>query len=921
MSLRTILILPFVLQIVGAVGLVGYLSFRNGQKAVEDLATQLMNEVSLRIEQNLRAYLYTPHEINHSNLNLIKRELLSIENLEPWEKYLLLQVQQYPDITFIGVGNYKSEYRSGEKLENGSFRVNVADRSTNYNFHSYNTNKNGDRTTVALIVKPFYLLQETSYKAAVQAGKPTWSSVFISFNEPTLLISGTQPLYNKGKQVKGILLSTLRLDRIGEFLNRLKIGKSGQTFIIERNGILLATSTPEKPFRNQGNAKKLFSVTESSNFLTRETAKYLFSHSQKLKEIQSNWLSTFETEGKRHYVEVLPIRDNKGLDWLIVAVVPEADFMEQIHANTRTTILLCIAALIVATAVGIVTAKWVTKPILQLNKAAIDIAKGEWKKTVEIKRADELGSLAQSFNSMAHQLQESFALLEQRVTERTAELAESNQQLEIAREKAEVANQAKSVFIANMSHELRTPLNAILGFSQLLTRSQSLMPEQQENVSIISRSGEHLLALINQVLDLFKIEAGRITLNETNFDLYCLLDDLEDMFQLKFDEKRLQLIFDCTPNVPRYIRTDDIKLRQVLINLLNNALKFTREGGVTLRVRVVNNSQQSTSNSQQLLFEVEDTGPGIPPEELNSLFEAFVQTKIGKESQEGTGLGLAISRKFVQLMGGDITVRSQIGSGSTFRFDIKITLVDATDIESTGSIRRVIALEPNQPRYGILIVDDKPINRQLLIKLLNPLGFDLWEASNGQEALETWDTFSPHLIFMDMQMPVMDGYEATKQIKATIKGQATAIIALTASTLEEEKAVVLSVGCDDFMRKPFREAELFDTISKHIGVRYIYEDDTDDKGKKSQSLSLQPTFKNEAVGDTIVAALAIIPVDLLSKLEEAAIRSKMMEINSLIERISTLNPDGANALAILAEDFEYSKIVMLVQQVKDQEKA
>jgi signal transduction histidine kinase/CheY-like chemotaxis protein len=638
-----------------------------------------------------------------------------------------------------------------------------------------------------------------------------------------------------------------------------------------------------------------------------------------LSTINNSQQLDFEIRGKRQFLQVLPYNDRLGLNLLIVVVVPEADFMEQIDASTRTTILLCIAALIVATVIGILTSKWVIKPILRLNTAAKEIAKGEWDKTVQIKRSDELGELAKSFNSMARQLQESFETLEQRVADRTAELAE-------AKEKAEVANQAKSTFLANMSHELRSPLNAILGFSQLMMRSQTLPSEHVENVGIVTRSGEHLLTLINQVLDLSKIEAGRTTLNEKNFDLFRLLDDVEDMFQLKADDKGLQLICDRAPDVPRYLRTDEVKLRQVLINLLNNAIKFTQEGGVSVKVKSQNpyggaalpgneflftapSKVKSEAETQTTItFEVEDSGAGIAPEELDSLFEAFVQTKTGKESQEGTGLGLPISRQFVQLMGGDITVSSQVGRGTLFKFDINVSVVDATSIETTRSTRRVIALEPNQQSYRILIVDDKQDNRQLLIKLLNPLGFELKEASNGTEAVKIWDSFEPHLIWMDMRMPVMDGYQATKRIKLTTKGQATAVIALTASVLEEERAVVLSAGCDDFMRKPFQEAEIFELMNKHIGVRYVYDEPTAHTGSTVSKTDIQNALNPEA--------LATLPNEVLANLEHAASFAYMAEIDSYIDEIRSYNANLADALATLALDFEYGKIVTLIQQAK-----
>ncbi|WP_293128425.1 AAA family ATPase [Microcoleus sp. bin38.metabat.b11b12b14.051] len=536
---------------------------------------------------------------------------------------------------------------------------------------------------------------------------------------------------------------------------------------------------------------------------------------------------------------------------------------------------------------------------------------------------------ARLYNNLA----ESNRTLETKVEQRTSELA-------FAKKKAEVANEAKSSFLANMSHELRSPLNAILGFSQIMLRSHNLPKEHQENVGIIIRSGDHLLTLINQVLDLSKLEAGRTHLNYKNFDFYQFIDDIEDMFHIKADDKQLQLVVEYSPDVPRYVRADEVKLRQVLINLLNNALKFTQTGGVSLKVNLKpelsrlkesenfqlpdnshnlnlppnpslenskispleNISDLDSASSCFLIFEISDTGLGIATDELDILFEAFVQTQTGKNSQEGTGLGLPISRNFVELMGGKMTVTSAVGIGTQFLFNTLVGVISSREIEGKKAAVQVISLARNQPLYRILIVDDKPSNNLLLFKLLSPLGFELKEACNGQEAVEIWNTWEPHLILMDMRMPVMDGYEATKQIKGTVKGQATAIIAVTASVLEEERAVVSSAGCDDFIRKPFREAELFEALHKHIGVKFIYDEPA--SNNDLTKLDIQSALS--------ASVLAKLPRELLAALLEASSLCDMNQIDICIEQIRAVDRVAAEAFAFLANDFDYAQIVSLV---------
>jgi signal transduction histidine kinase/DNA-binding NarL/FixJ family response regulator len=914
--LRIVLIVPFVLQIFAAVGLTGWLSLRNGQKAVNDVATQLRSEITAHIRSRLDAFVETPHLINQINEAAIRQGQVNPEDTKAMERYLFTQIQFFEYMTFISYGNNRGDYVTVSRhVGDRTLRLGIANSSTQNVFYSYATDSQGNRTQLVQIIPNFDPRKRRWYQTAMQAGKPVWYPIYKYASFDSLGVGIANPVYDETGSLRGVQTADVALVQISRFLHSLKIGRTGQAFIMEPDGMLVAASNLEKPFIVQGKDTKRIRAIASRDALIRGAATYLKERFENLSTINNSQQLDFEIGGKRQFLQVLPYKDRFGLDLLIVVVVPEADFMEQIDASTRMTILLCIAALIVATVIGILTSRWVIKPILRLNTAAKEIAKGEWDKTVQIRHSDELGELAKSFNKMASQLQESIETLEQRVADRTAELA-------VAKEKAEVANQAKSNFIANMSHELRSPLNAILGFAQLMARSKTLPPEHQENISIVTRSGEHLLTLINNVLDLSKIEAGHTTLYPRNLDLYRLLDDVEDMFHLKAEDQGLQLLFERTANVPQYVRTDEVKLRQVLINLLNNALKFTQEGGVSVRVGIANsqsliaNSKQKTLNNEQLAisneqlaitFEVEDTGPGIAPDELDSLFEAFVQTQTGKDAQEGTGLGLPISRSFAQLMGGEMTVSSQVGRGTLFKFDIKVSVVDALDIESQQPARRVIALEPNQHPLRILIVDDKPTNRQLLIKLLNPLGFKLKEACNGKEAIEVWESFEPHLIWMDMRMPVMDGYEATKQIKATLKGQATSIVALTASVLEEERVVVLSTGCDDFLRKPFREADIFAVMHKHLGVRYIYEDLTQVDGLKTQ---------DTGTNTLSAAAFNALPSPWIANLKQALLNVDLDLIAAIIEQIQVQDVALAKALTSCIEHFDYDKILQLISEIE-----
>ncbi|MDF0554563.1 response regulator [Kamptonema sp. UHCC 0994] len=482
--------------------------------------------------------------------------------------------------------------------------------------------------------------------------------------------------------------------------------------------------------------------------------------------------------------------------------------------------------------------------------------------------------------------------------------------LEQAAERAAIANRAKSQFLAKMSHELRTPMNAILGFTQIMSRSQNIPTEFQEHLGIISRSGEHLLTLINDVLEMSKIEAGQLVLRESCFDIVRFIHSIQEMFALKASEKGLMLRIEQEINVPAYVYGDQAKLRQILINLLSNAIKFTVNGSVTLRIKVIPETDDAISSSKlealgsaiALYLEVEDTGCGIALSDLASIFEAFMQTDRGRHAQ-GTGLGLSISRQFARLMGGDITVQSTLNQGSIFTCKAILHLPESVDLIESKVNHHVISLEPGQKTYRILVAEDVPVNRQLLVTVLESVGFEVSAVTNGVEAIARWQNWHPHLIFMDIQMPEMDGYEATRQIRAKGGKDNVAIVALTAYAFEEDRTASLQAGCDDYIAKPFTETVLFDKIAHYLGVRYCY---AETSSLKPQSVTLQQ--KTLSPQD-----LKIMPLNWVTQVNEAALDLNDTRLRQLIAQIPSENQFLVEALTNLVDRFQLEAIAVLTE--------
>lgn len=602
------------------------------------------------------------------------------------------------------------------------------------------------------------------------------------------------------------------------------------------------------------------------------------------KDLPPHLITTLQDAGTQptpliHYVlqekkYLAAVKATSHWNWLLVLSIEEKEIYFARTIFIRQTVVYTAVAFALAALFSLLIAQTFKKRIQPILTCLKRIEQGDLNSRIEKPASDEIGAIQNGINSMI------------------ATVATKTRELKEAKQRAEAANQAKSAFLANMSHELHTPLNAILGFSELLGHDTTTPQDHREKLEIINRSGEHLLAMINGVLDLSKIEAGRVELDNAPFHLLDMLNEIEAAFSDQAGKAGIEFFSSFDPTLPPYIIGDAAKLRQSLHNLIGNAIKFTHKGDVSLHIKT---RPTDIPGQLQLHIILEDTGCGISQENLQNIFTPATRVHTDQNKSRGPGLGLAITQSYIKLMGGRIHIESTEGEGTCVSVELPITITaSAPRKPNSNSSSTVIGLRPGQPEWRILMVEDNPQNLLLLRNILAPTGLALREAVNGKEAVEQFDQWNPHLIWMDIRMPVMNGFEATQIIRSRPEGDRVKIIALTASLFKDDEGRFLETGCDAIVHKPYSAQTIFETMEQQLDMLFIHAD--------SDSI--------EAEKDTLDAIRTLPPEHLVPVVNEA----RKLDPEATLTAINALArdyPGAACALKKMAARFDFGAIIEL----------
>ncbi len=648
--------------------------------------------------------------------------------------------------------------------------------------------------------KPVYFGDRKWFLGAKQGNNVTYQTL-IGRTTKRLALCLSTPIRQQYLEIVGVTVLCTDLEAIVQQIGRLQFGKTGYALLVNQSGIVLAHPNPE--FISGKQLTDLSSYPPVKNILENGSAEFSFPDERGVQ-----WFS-------------YGTRLENG--WAILVLQEEAELFKSKKEFQKLAFFIASVAVLGVSALTWLLANRLIQPITNLTDAATTISSGQLNRRVEIKRQDELGILAKSFNQMASQLKSLFEELEERIDRRTAQLKQAKETAEKAKEAAETANQAKDRFLANISHELRTPLNSILGYTKILKRDANLNPDQLHDLSIVQESGTHLLTLINDILDFSKTKAGKIELYPTNLHLPSFLDGVVGIVEMWSKEKGLELKCETENNLPTGIQADEKRLRQILINLLSNAIKFTSKGEVILKVSAIETIKGTSDSSlvqQKLCFEVSDTGVGMSPQELKKIFQPFEQVGDAQFRSAGTGLGLSISQQLVKVMGSQLKGKSKLGQGSTFWFDAVFAVVEVVLEVEEDRTAEILGYKGRQRQ--LLVVDDKEANRLLLVNILKPLGFEVLTAENGQRMLEIASLTEPDLILLDLFMPVKTGFVSAKELRQKPELKNIPIIVLSASSIPEQMSQY--IDCEAYLSKPIDEEKLLALLEQYLHLEWIYQE-------------------------------------------------------------------------------------------------
>jgi two-component system sensor histidine kinase ChiS len=911
LPLQYLLVVSFVLQVAVAVGLTTVLSVRNGEKAIDDLAKQLSEKATHQIREHLQTYLVQPNLLQRDSRSNLAYGDIPLSNLEMVARHFWHQIRASDGITSIYLGYPDGSFLGVQERDDGKTVLWEVTPETAPKRITYRLDEYGQRRE-EIAAQNYDPRERPWYQAVLSKRHASWSPIykFASYDYPVLGITLATPIHSDRGKLQGVLALDLTLEQISSYLRTLSLSPNGEAFIIERTGEIVATSANEAPFITLSNGDQArLNATASTQPMIRETAQYLVEHFGSLDTIHSPQQFKIAIESGKHIIQIVPFRDGRGLDWLVVTVIPEADFKGQIIENTRSTLILCFISLIVASLIAGITARWIAEPIHRLSEASKKLAVGTWDNPLPDGRFEELTELSHAFNSMAQQLKQSF------------------EQLEGHNQELQRLDKLKDEFLANTSHELRTPLNGIIGLAESLMDGVSgpLTRQTKGNLAMIVASGRRLSALVEDILDFSQLQHDRVDIHPRPVGVREAAEVVITLSRPLARQKKVQLVNAVSPKLPPVL-ADENRLQQILHNLVGNAVKFTEYGMVGISAQVIRHpnvcpvmlqsslpstcslpppvppvasapdtvtpalpeaaSAEDLASDRQMAVIVEgateaapdlptsattdylaitvaDTGIGIPEDKLDRIFEPFEQAD-GSTSRiyGGMGIGLAITKKLVELQGGHLQVLSSVGVGSQFTFTLPIAtqtqpLVGdrwspSSSEENALSLRHHYdyrwpiqailrhranhvpepedtptpaddnAFLPAHQEYRVLVVDDDPINRQVIMNHLLVKQYRVVEAASGPEALALLeDGLQPDIVLLDVMMPRMTGFEVCRKLRETYPAHSLPIVMLTAKNQIGDLVEGLSAGANDYLTKPVSKSELLARLKTHLYLAKI----------------------------------------------------------------------------------------------------